>query len=209
MVTLNSQKMSKSLGNIVTIDQALKAWKANPLRLYCVSVHYSKPLDYTDELVKESIQRWRQIETCAYELYFAVGNGGEVDSVKRICDESIRAFEAAMDDDMNTSLAVAELIRFVTTLNRFIASDKLTKEMADVALPTLKGMMGILGLKIVEASDEERNEIEEIVIQRSRLRAEKKFKEADEIRKMLLERCSVELLDHKGRTVWVKREKIE
>jgi cysteinyl-tRNA synthetase len=209
MVTLNSQKMSKSLGNIVTIDQALKAWKANPLRLYCVSVHYSKPLDYTDELVKESIQRWRQIETCAYELYFAVGNGGEVDSVKRICDESIRAFEAAMDDDMNTSLAVAELIRFVTTLNRFIASDELTKEMADVALPTLKGMMGILGLKIVEASDEERNEIEEIVIQRSRLRAEKKFKEADEIRKMLLERCSVELLDHKGRTVWVKREKIE
>jgi cysteinyl-tRNA synthetase len=44
------------------------------------------------------------------------------------------------------------------------------------------------------------------VVQRNKLRAEKKFKEADEIRNKLLER-SVELLDHKGRTVWVKREK--
>ena len=209
MVTINSQKMSKSLGNIVTIDQALKAWKANPLRLYCLSAHYSKPLDYTDELLQESIQRWRQIETCVYELHFAVGNGGEVESVKRICDESIRVFDAAMDDDMNTSLAVAELLRFVTTLNRYIAADKLTTDMAGGALPTLKKMMDVLGLKIVEASDKERKEIEEIVIQRNRLRAEKKFKEADEIRKMLLERCSVELLDHKGRTVWVKRENNE
>jgi cysteinyl-tRNA synthetase len=209
MVTINSQKMSKSLGNIVTIDQALKVWKANPLRLYCLSAHYSKPLDYTDELLKESIQRWRQIETCVYELHLAVGSGGEVDSVKRICDESIQAFEAAMDEDMNTSLAIAELLGFVTKLNRYIAAEKLTKDMADGALPTLKKMMEILGLKILEANDAERKEIEEIVIKRNRLRAEKKFKEADEMRKMLLEHCSVELLDHKERTVWVKREKPE
>jgi cysteinyl-tRNA synthetase len=208
MVTINSQKMSKSLGNIVTIEQALKTWRANPLRLYCLSAHYSKPLDYTDELLKESIQRWRQIETCAYELQLAVGIGGEIESVQRICDESMRAFEAAMDEDMNTSLAIAELVKLVAKLNRYIAADKLTRDMANSALPTLNKIMDILGLKIVEASDKERKEIEEIVVQRNKLRAEKKFKEADEIRKKLLER-SVELLDHKGRTVWVKREKPE
>ncbi|MDQ3947755.1 MAG: cysteine--tRNA ligase [Thermoproteota archaeon] len=208
MVTINSQKMSKSLGNIVTIEQALKTWRGNPLRLYCLSVHYSKPLDYTDELLKESVQRWRQVETCAYELQLAVGSGGEVDSVQRICDESMRAFEAAMNEDMNTSLAVAELVKLVAKLNRYIAADKLTRDMANSALPTLNKIMYILGLKIVEASDKERKEIEEIVVQRNKLRAEKKFKEADEIRKKLLER-SVELLDHKGRTVWVKREKPE
>ena len=208
MVTINSQKMSKSLGNIVTIEQALKTWRANPLRLYCLSTHYSKPLDYTDELLKESIQHWRQIETCAYELRFAVGCGGEVDSVQKICDESIRAFEAAMDYNMNTSLAVAELVKLVTKLNRYIAADKLTKDMADGALQTLNKIMDILGLKIVEASEKEREEIEEAMVQRNKLRAEKKFAEADEIRKKLLER-SVDLLDHKGRTVWVKREKPE
>ncbi|HEY7506664.1 MAG TPA: cysteine--tRNA ligase, partial [Nitrososphaera sp.] len=64
MVTINSQKMSKSLGNIVTIEQALKNWGMNTLRLYSLSVHYAKPLDYTDDLLKESTQRWRQVETC-------------------------------------------------------------------------------------------------------------------------------------------------
>ena len=208
MVTINSQKMSKSLGNIVTIEQALKSWKANPVRLYCMSTHYSKPLDYSDELLKESIQKWRQIETCTCELRVAAGSGGDVRSVERICDESIRAFEAAMDEDMNTPLAVSELAKFATKLNRYIAADKLTKDMADSALPTLTKMMYILGLKILETSDKERKEIEEIVLQRNRLRAEKKFKEADEIPKKLLER-SVELLDHKEHTVWVKRENPE
>jgi cysteinyl-tRNA synthetase len=208
MVTINSQKMSKSLGNIVTIEQALKIWGANPLRLYCLSAHYSKPLDYTDELLRESVQRWRQIETCAYELRSAVDSGGEIDSVHTICDKSMRAFEAAMDDDMNTSFAVTEFMRFVTWLNKYIAADKLTKDMADSALPTFNKIMDILGLKIIEAGDRERKQIEEVVTQRNRLRAEKKFKEADEIRKKLLKH-SIELLDHKGRTVWVKREKLE
>jgi cysteinyl-tRNA synthetase len=206
MVTINSQKMSKSLGNIVTIEQAMKTWGTNPLRLYCLSVHYSKPLDYTDELLKESIQRWRQIETCAYELRFAVGSGGEIDSIRRLCDESMRAFEAAMDDDMNISFAVTEFMKFVTMLNKYIAGDELTRDMADSALPTFNKIMDILGVRIAEASDRERKEIEEVLVQRNKLRAEKKFKEADDIRKKLLER-SVELLDHKGRTVWVKREK--
>jgi cysteinyl-tRNA synthetase len=208
MVTINSQKMSKSLGNIVTIEQAQKSWGTNPLRLYCLSVHYSKPLDYADELLKESIQRWRQIETCAYELRFAVGSGGEIDSIRRLCDESMRAFEDAMDDDMNTSFAVTEFMKFVTKLNKYVAADKLTRDMADCALPTFNKIMDILGVKIIETSDREKKEIEKVVVQRNKLRAEKKFKEADEIRKKLLER-SVELLDHKGRTVWIKREKPE
>jgi cysteinyl-tRNA synthetase len=75
-------------------------------------------------------------------------------------------------------------------------------------LPTFNKIMYILGVKIIETSDREKKEIEKVVVQRNKLRAEKKFKEADEIRKKLLER-SVELLDHKGRTVWVKREKPE
>lgn len=208
MVTINSQKMSKSLGNIVTIEQALKSWGMNTLRLYCLSVHYAKPLDYTDGLLKESMQRWRQVETCAYELRSATGNGGEVAAVRQMCDESLQTFESAMDDDMNTSLALTEFLKLVTRLNQHAASDKLTKEMADATLPAFSKIMDILGLKTVEAAEKERKEIEELVAARNRLRAEKKFKEADEIRKRLLER-SIELLDHRGRTVWVKRERLE
>ncbi|HLG37616.1 MAG TPA: cysteine--tRNA ligase [Nitrososphaera sp.] len=208
MVTINSQKMSKSLGNIVTIEQALKSWGANSLRLYCLSVHYAKPLDYSDDLLKESVQRWRQLETCAFELRFAGGSGGEAAAVRQMCNESIQAFEVAMDDDMNTSLAITEFLKLSTKLNQHAATDELTKDMAGVALPAFNKMMDILGLQIVEAGAQEKVEIEELVAARNMLRTEKKFKEADEIRKKLLER-SIELLDHKVRTIWVKRERLQ
>ena len=206
MVTIDSQKMSKSLGNIVTIEQALKAWGMNTLRLYCLSVHYAKPLDYTDELLTESAQRWRQIETCAYELRAAGGSGG--DDVSKLAAESEGAFAAAMDDDMNTSPALTEFLKFVTKLNQYAASDRLTGDMAKAALPVFDKIMTVLGLATVGATEQERKEIEEMVAARNSLRAEKKFKEADEVRKKLLER-SVELMDHKGRTVWKKVEKPE
>jgi cysteinyl-tRNA synthetase len=80
--------------------------------------------------------------------------------------------------------------------------------MAQAASPALERIMYILGLKLVEASGQERKEVEEMVALRNRMRAEKKFKEADEVRKKLLER-SVELMDHKGRTVWKKVERPE
>lgn len=206
MVTINSQKMSKSLGNIVTIQQALESWGMNCLRLYSLSVHYSKPLDYTAELLRESAQRWRQIETCMTELRSAVGSGGEADALK-LCKESESAFEAAMEEDMKTASALTAFMKFVTRLNQYAASDKLTKEIAEAALPAMDRIMSILGLRLAEGSDAERKEIEQLVENRNSLRAGRKFKEADELRKRL-EELSVELMDHKARTVWVKRERI-
>ena len=208
MVTINSQKMSKSLGNIVTIDRALKSWGMNSLRLYCVSVHYAKPLDYTDELLRESVQRWRQIETCLHELRAAAGRGGDLEAMKKLAAEASAAFDAAMQDDMNTSLALTEFLKFVTRINQYAAGDRLTKDMAEAALPFVERVMNILGLQQVEATEAEQREIEALVGERNRLRAEKKFAEADEIRKRLLAERSVELFDHKGRTVWAKRERI-
>jgi len=205
MVTINSQKMSKSLGNIVTIEKALSDWGMNTLRLYCLSVHYAKPLDYTADLLKESAQRWRQIETCAYELRAAAEQLGE--AAMAPADE-LQDFESAMDDDMNTSLALTAFLKFVTRINQLAASDRLTAGVARALLPAFEKMMGILGLKVVEAGEQERKEIEALVAERNRLRADKKFREADDIRKTLVQR-SVELMDHKGRTVWKKVERPE
>lgn len=208
MVTINSEKMSKSLGNIVSIEKAHEKWGMNTLRLYCLSAHYAKPLDYTDDLLKESAQRWRQVETCAYELRAATGAGGEVDAVKKLADESESAFNAAMDNDMNTSLALTAFMQFVTKMNQYAAADRLAADMAKQALPALERIMDVLGLKTMEAGEQEKKEIEEMVALRNKMRAEKKFKEADEVRQKLLA-LFVELMDHKGRTVWKKVERLE
>jgi cysteinyl-tRNA synthetase len=207
MVTVDSVKMSKSLGNIVTIGQAVEKWGTNSLRLYCISVHYSKPLDYTEDLLKESMQRWRQIETCACELGFAQGRGGEIDALIKACDEAVKAFQSAMDDDFNTSLAITEFMKLVTQINRYAAADKLTADMASAVADRFSGLMDVLGLKLVEVGEDERKEILSLIEKRNNLRAEKKFSDADRIRQQLLNNHSVELLDHKGRTVWIKREK--
>jgi cysteinyl-tRNA synthetase len=109
---------------------------------------------------------------------------------------------------MNTSLALTAFMQFVTKMNQHAAADRLSADMARQALPALERMMDVLGLKTMEAGEQEKKEIEEMIALRNKMRAEKKFKEADEVRKKLLAR-SVELMDHKGRTVWKKAERPE
>jgi cysteinyl-tRNA synthetase len=154
------------------------------------------------------MQRWRQIETCACELGFAQGRGGEIDALTKACDEAVKAFQSAMDDDFNTSLAITEFMKLVTQINRYAAADKLTADMASAVADRFNGLMDVLGLKLVEVGEDERKEILSLIEKRNNLRAEKKFSDADRIRQQLLNNHSVELLDHKGRTVWIKREKV-
>jgi cysteinyl-tRNA synthetase len=109
---------------------------------------------------------------------------------------------------MNTTLAMSIFMKFVAELNRYAAADKLTQSMARIALRFFGNFIDILGLKVIEASDEEKKEIEELIVERNKLRAEKKFQSSDDIRKRLIEKYSVELMDHKDRTIWKKVENL-
>ena len=71
MVTINGEKMSKSIGNVKSIKHVLENWGPNVIRLFCLSGHYSKPIDYSEDLLKENLTKWRQVETCHYELMHA------------------------------------------------------------------------------------------------------------------------------------------
>jgi cysteinyl-tRNA synthetase len=111
-----------------------------------------------------------------------------------------------MDDNMNTTLALTALMKFVSEINRYAAADRLTKPMSQSALKVLKIFINVLGLKVMEATDAEKKEIEELIAKRNKLRAEKKFQSSDDIRKKLVDQYSVELMDHKDRTIWKKVE---
>jgi len=206
MVTVNSEKMSKSLGNIVTIQDTLSKWGPNCVRLYCISGHYSKPLDYSEKLLDESSHKWRQIETCACELRFAIGNHGYIKEVEQLSDQTMKAFESAMEDDLNTSLAFTVFLRLVTELNRYAAEEKLTADMSKIASVIFNNIMSVLGLRVSEADDREKKEIENFISMRDQLRRQKKFDESDKIRNKLVDEYSVELIDHKKRTIWSKFE---
>ena len=86
MVTITGEKMSKSLGNTKSVKQVLENWGPNIIRLFCLSGHYSKVIDYSEEMLKENLTKWRQVETCYFELIHANSKNQEnvSENIKKI-----------------------------------------------------------------------------------------------------------------------------
>lgn len=207
MITINGEKMSKSKGNIKSIRHVLQNWGPNIIRLFCLSGHYSKPIDYSEKLLQENITKWRQVESSYYEMNLAEGEG-DVEEIKNIILECWNEFNSALEDDFNTHLALSVFFKFVNEINQLAASETLTKSISDLALSQFEKMINILGLKIPQISKNEINSINYLIQKRESLRAQKQFQEADKIRDQISE-MGIELIDHKNRTTWMKNEKIK
>ena len=209
MVTINSEKMSKSLRNMVILKTALKNWGSNVLRLYLISSQYSKPMDYNDEVLQESLQKWRQIEHCIYELITTKNKREDLDEFEERCNNFLGDFLSALESNMNTPLALSTFMKLISYVNNLSSSEKLTIHMAQKALPIVYTIMDIVGLRIVEIDNDSKMKIEQMIAERNKLRREKKFQEADIIRRKILEIFDVELTDHGNYTSWKKKELIE
>ena len=206
MVTINGEKMSKSTGNVKSIKHVLENWGSNVIRLFCLSGHYSKPIDYSDELLKENLVKWRQVETCYYELIHAASESDE--KIDEIIKKVGLEFDNALENNFNTHLALSAFFQLIKEGNRLAAEEKIGKRDAENIKVEIKRMMEILGLVIPEITENEKYEIDELIKNRVELRKEKKFEDADKIRDKLNE-MGVELIDHKERTIWMKKENIK
>ncbi len=206
MITINNEKMSKSKGNIKSVDFVLQNWGPNIIRLFCLAGHYSKPIDYSEELLKENVVKWRQVESAYYEMVISQGEG-PTDEIKKIISGSQNEFNSAMENDLNTHLALLAFFRLVKEINRFASEETLTKSIADLAQESFEKMLYVLGLNIPKMTEEEKNSINDLIEKREKLRKEKQFEEADKIRGQISE-MGIELIDHKNKTTWMKKEKI-
>ncbi|MGB7936000.1 MAG: cysteine--tRNA ligase [Nitrososphaeraceae archaeon] len=209
MITINSEKMSKSLRNMIVLKSALKKWGSNVLRLYLISSQYSKPMDYNDEILQESLQKWRQIEHCIYELRTTKNVAENMDEFEDKCNGFLNNFLSSLDSNLNTPLALTSFMKLVSYVNNLSSSEKLTIRMSDKALPIVDTIMDIIGIKIMEIDNDTKFKIEEMIDRRDNLRAEKKFQAADNLRKKIFELFDVELTDHSKYTSWKKKERIE
>ena len=196
--------MSKSLGNVKTVRHVLENWGPNIIRLFCLSGPYSKPIDYTEDLLKENLVKWRQLETCYYELRLADGEGG-LDSIMPSILQSKQKFDTAIENDFNTPLALTEFFNMIKNVNGLAADEKITRDIASEVMPILECMVDVLGLNIMKATDDEINSIFELIKKREECRRNKQFKEADTIRETISD-MGIYLIDHKKRTLWMKKE---
>ena len=206
MVTIDKVKMSKSVGNVKTVKHVFENWGSNIIRLFCLSGHYTKPIDYTEKLLRENITKLRQIESCYYELRLAEGTSdGTI--AEKLVKEFREKFDSALNDDLNTPLALSVFYKLIRKVIALAAEEKITQTFAEIILPEFERISDILGIQIMKVTDEEKNEISQMIKKRDEYRVVKNYVEADKIRDKIAKK-NIIFLDHKKKTTWVKQEKI-
>ncbi len=195
-VKMGEEKMSKSLGNIVSIRQAIDAVGADALRFWILTSHYRKPLTYTEEALqaaKGGVERLRIAARAAGD-----GKGEPVDPA-----QFEARFVEAMDDDLNTPQALAALFDLAKEINRGRDEGRSVSE----AQAALLKLAGVLGLRLEEeaVSMAAAPFIDLLVEVRQDLRKAKQFALADGVRAKLLD-LGVALEDTPQGTVWRKKD---
>jgi cysteinyl-tRNA synthetase len=139
LLQLGENKMSKSLGNLITVKQALELYSPDALRLFILSSHYRSPLTYSEEVVKAA-------ESGMERLRQAARDGGKADGSALDAEPYKSRFTGSMDDDFNTAQALAALFELAREINRG------REEKCDVAAAqnTLRELAGVLGFTLRE-----------------------------------------------------------
>lgn len=183
-ITIDDEKMSKSLGNFRTVHDLLQTIDGQVLRLFLNSQHYRRPINFSDKALYDAEVNLKYLKNT-----FLSPLKEEADTSR--LPDFVRDFEAAMDDDFNTANALTVLF----DLAKWINSGHYTEEVKAV----FEQFLAIFGLVFQEDILEE--EIETLIAQRQEARAAKNFQEADRIRDMLAQQ-GIRLLDTKEGVRW-------
>jgi cysteinyl-tRNA synthetase len=151
-LTINGEKMSKSLGNFISIKDALKKYESDAIRLFILSSHYRSQIDYNEDAMQQAqsnIMRIREMLDTLHELIEEAGEAGEgtKTEIDRI-EEARKRFISAMEDDFNTPRALAEIYALVKSANAYISRhakhDRLVLKLYYDAILELSRILGLL-----------------------------------------------------------------
>jgi cysteinyl-tRNA synthetase len=199
LLRMGEEKMSKSLGNLITIREALEKYSADAIRIFILSSFYRSPLTYTEEALGAAQAGADRLLRVAVKNDAAAGKGKALDA-KPYYDR----FVEAMDDDFNTPQAIAALF----DLARDINSAESAGMNAGKAHQTLKELGGVLGLAFKETGTAVAPELEtrvnQLIEARAAARKAKDWQHADKIRGEIAD-LGVILEDTPSGTVWKRK----
>jgi cysteinyl-tRNA synthetase len=224
-VTIKDEKMSKSLGNFLTIRDVLREYPAEVLRLFIFSTQYRNPLDFTEAALKDAQSGLDRIYECLATIANLPADNDDGTTVISKKDrkklQSLRErFEQAMDNDFNTAQALGFLFDGVKVMNK-VARMMPEQACADdvdllrTAGDDLRELTGLLGVakqnaqqyvaekkeKLLASIDLSEEEINELIVERNTARANKDWVASDAVRDCLLEH-NIELHDGADGTTW-------
>ncbi len=198
LLTINGEKMAKSLGNFISIKDFIAKYKdADYLKMLFLSTHYRHPVDYSDEKVEEA----RRAKERGVEFFNKVdetkeiGKSDKTDAIKELKQKFIEA----MDDDFNTPEALAAIFGLISLGNTLLMEGGVSS--AKTIKSNLYTFCAILGISFEQAQIILEEEERKLLKEREEARKAKDFKKADSIRKELGKK-GVILEDTKDGTVW-------
>ncbi|MCL2353955.1 MAG: cysteine--tRNA ligase [Defluviitaleaceae bacterium] len=192
MLLVDNQKMAKSEGNFFLVRDVAGEYSYEILRFFLLSVHYRSPLNFSKELVEATANGYERIKNCLRNIE------GEPSHAENANIEAFWGeFCKAMDDDLNTSNAIAAIFDLVRYANK-----DADKECLPAIKATILKMCNILGLKLEgDAPDVDVAEIEALIAKRDAAKADKNWTLSDEIRDELAQ-MGVVIKDTREGTKW-------
>lgn len=194
LLQLGSDKMSKSLGNLITVKQALELHSPDAIRLFILGSHYRSPLTYSEEALaaaEAGMERLRQATK---------GSGKDEDGAPLDAEPFRLRFIESMDDDFNVAQAVAVLFDLAREINRG-RDEGMNVAEAQCTLAELVGIMGFTLEEVAKPPLDAAPFIELLISVRNDLRQAKEWKLSDKIRSYLAE-LGIALEDTPKGTVW-------
>ena len=196
-LSMNQEKMSKSIGNVLLVHDLIKEFPGEILRLALLSAHYRQPLDWSDETL-ESARRMLD------RLYGAI-RGIDVSDEARAAAEAPQGLVAALEDDLNSPKALAEFFALARELNK--TGDETEKQRLAATMYAAGDLMGLLQSDPEEwfAGDADgqisAEDIEALIEKRKQAKANRDFAAADAVRDEL-EAAGVSIADGRDGTTW-------
>jgi cysteinyl-tRNA synthetase len=205
MMQLSGEKMSKSLGNLVTIEDFLAEHEADVLRMMVLNSSYRNPLTFSDEVIAQAEKALERLRSALRPAFAA--NGAAAPEAEEALNKQAAAtrqgFLEAMDDDFNTAGALGYLFELVRAVNQ--ARDAgVGAAPLSAAAGVLRELAGVLGLRLERGEQEGGRAapfVDLLIEVRAELRRQKLWAVADQVRKRLAE-LGVILEDGKEGTTW-------
>ncbi|MFA5059645.1 MAG: cysteine--tRNA ligase [Candidatus Omnitrophota bacterium] len=206
LLTINGQKMAKSLGNFITVSDILKKYTPDELKLFFLSSHYASPVDFTEQKMEESRKALQKFDILFWKTAEVLKDQNiKSSSVVNFVEEAKNNFLAAMDDDFNTPQGLAALFDLINETNKLLSKDKKTASdiaAIDQAVSLVEELAkNIFGLFTAETEKILSEELEDILNDRKKSRQNKDFKRSDELRDVLKKK-GVIVEDTKEGQVW-------
>ncbi len=188
-ITVDNEKMSKSLNNFFTVRDILKEYDGEVLRYFLLSSQYRGPINFSHELMEEAKTALGRMRNCRSDLKAAIKNGeGSITAEEQTkMDELLQYKEKyieAMDDDLNTAGAIGAIFELVRDINTNLRV-KVSKEFAEKMWALLDELTGVLGILRKDDDQCVDSDIQSLVDQRQEARKNKDWATADKIRDQL------------------------